>query len=84
MRVIANVEKSPGGKHVWGLPGGRIDSTDSSPWKAAIRELREETNIIFKPKYWDKSVEKKFTIGCTRFYLGLYTDPNIYDYKKST
>ena len=32
-----------GKNHTWGFPGGNVDATDASSWKALIREFREET-----------------------------------------
>lgn len=36
-------------KDYWGLPGGHIDKGENSE-KAVIREVKEETNLGFKPK----------------------------------
>ncbi len=32
-----------GRDHTWGFPGGNVDATDASSWKAMKREFREET-----------------------------------------
>lgn len=42
----------------WGLPGGKVDSTDSSPRKAAERELLEETRL------WSDDFFEVFAAPC--------------------
>jgi hypothetical protein len=32
---------------VWVVPGGGVDASDASPMEAAIRELKEETGLVF-------------------------------------
>jgi 8-oxo-dGTP pyrophosphatase MutT (NUDIX family) len=41
------LDKSEGG--LWGVPGGKIDSGET-PLMAALRELREETQIVVDPQ----------------------------------
>jgi len=36
---------------LWGLPGGHIDKGENAE-KAVIREVKEETNLDFKPKFF--------------------------------
>lgn len=70
-RLVMNVERRGATKRVWGFPGGGIDAGET-PWKAAVRELKEETGIVFDNKKWDRKSEHKFTRCDTRFYIGIY------------
>ena len=70
-RVVMNVERRGATKRVWGFPGGGIDAGET-PWNAALRELNEETGIVFDNKRWDRKSEHKFTRSGTRFYIGIY------------
>jgi 8-oxo-dGTP pyrophosphatase MutT (NUDIX family) len=70
-RLVMNVERRGATKHVWGFPGGGIDAGEK-PWNAALRELKEETGIVFNKKRWDHKSEHKFTRRGTRFYIGIY------------
>jgi len=40
----------------WGLPGGHIDEGENAE-KAVIREVKEETNLSFKPKFFTNAEE---------------------------
>jgi len=51
----------------WGFPGGKIDAGET-PFKGAVRELKEETGIIMRKG--DYKEFAKFTIYNTRFYCG--------------
>ena len=70
-RLVMNVERRGAVKRVWGFPGGGIDAGET-PWNAALRELREETGMVFDNKKWDRKSEHKFTRRGTRFYIGIY------------
>lgn len=72
-RVVMNVEKRRH-RRVWGATGGKIDRGETS-WKAAVRELREETGISFDKHHWDRKTEVKFTVNETRHYFNIYTGP---------
>ena len=80
-RVVMNVERRPNGKRVWGFPGGGIDPGDktvrnpSGAWRAAKRELFEETSMRFENKHWDFLREVSFTRSKTRFFFSAYTGP---------
>lgn len=43
-------------KDFWGLPGGHIDK-EEAPKQAIIREVKEETNLEFTPKFFTKAEE---------------------------
>lgn len=73
-RVIMNVERRKNSESVWGFPGGSMNPGEH-PFPAALRELREETTIVFNRKYWDRTSEHKFTRNGTRFYINVYTGP---------
>ena len=55
----------------WGFPGGKIDAGET-PFKGAVRELKEETGIIMRKG--DYKEFAKFTIYDTRFYCGFLTN----------
>jgi mutator protein MutT len=70
-RLVMNVERRGATKRVWGFPGGGIDAGET-PWNAAVRELKEETGIVFDNNRWNHKSEHKFTRRGTRFYIGIY------------
>ncbi len=43
-------------KDYWGLPGGHIDGEETTE-HAIIREVKEETNLDFKPKFFTNAEE---------------------------
>jgi len=69
-RILMNVNKH---SDSWDLPGGIIDRGESA-WDAAIRELHEETRMVFKGKYWDFSKEVVLNIGFAQIHLSYYRD----------
>ena len=72
---------------MWGLPGGHIDKGENAE-KAVIREVKEETNLYFKPKFFLFTEEnfKKinwyalvyFFYGKAKEIFGPYTEDYIY------
>lgn len=79
-RVLMILERRPGGKHVWGLPGGALDKGETA-WDGALRELSEETNLKLDLKLWDRKREVKFTTGNTRVYMSSYAGNSHWKYK---
>ena len=61
---------------VWGLPGGIIDQGEN-PFDAAVRELGEETGVMFDHCRYDRANEVKFTWRDTRFYVARYNFPDV-------
>ncbi len=56
----------------WGLPGGHIDKEENAE-QAIIREVKEETNLDFKPKFLLFAEEKFKKIkwhACVYFFSG--------------
>jgi 8-oxo-dGTP diphosphatase len=47
--ILLGYRKSELGKNTWGLPGGKLEFGEELI-DCAIRELKEETNLIVKPK----------------------------------
>ena len=61
----------------WGLPGGKINAGET-PFPAAIRELQEETGVVFRKDCYDRANELKFTWLDTRFYVARYDDRHVW------
>ena len=44
-------------QNYWALPGGHINKKESAK-KAIIREVKEETNLVIKPKFFAEDYER--------------------------
>lgn len=72
LRVLLIKRGNEPHKGEWAFPGGRVDATDSDLHSAALRELREEVNLV------DIELEYIKTVGNNRRDPRGFTITNIY------
>ena len=68
--------------NTWTIPGGRIDSSDYTPWSAAVREFREETgnklpDIRDEDQIFRHHDREHDNGSITRIYIGQTLTPDL-------